>query len=210
MNNKEWLYSLEPHELTEWFDAEHTSNDTLGAKKVVSAESVDANDANAASLKVLSDDTQNVTDDRETAETSNNYEADVTDSREKLEAEIRGKVAYGTSTLLYPPSANKVTQYLPSLSLGTVLGWLDRQAAITDAEWNREVDEHREAVERRANELQEQVDRLTAERDNLAADLLTCNREREQLRKHLGIALDHAHDICALVDIDGNVLDVGD
>jgi chromosome segregation ATPase len=53
-------------------------------------------------------------------------------------------------------------------------------------------------------------ERIKAERDNLAADLLTCNREREQLRKHLGIALDHAHDICSLVDIDGNVLDVGD
>lgn len=67
------------------------------------------------------------------------------------------------------------------------------------------------------DKLQSYVDDATAdyaklvkERDNLADDLLTCNREREQLRKHLGIALDHAHDICALVDIDGNVLDVGD
>lgn len=54
------------------------------------------------------------------------------------------------------------------------------------------------------------IARLNAERDNLAADLLACNREREQLREHLGIALDHAHDICSLVDIDGNVLDVGE
>ena len=54
------------------------------------------------------------------------------------------------------------------------------------------------------------IDALISERDNLADDLLACNREREQLRKHLGIALDHAHDICSLVDIDGNVLDVGE
>ena len=67
------------------------------------------------------------------------------------------------------------------------------------------------------DKLQSYVDDATAdyaklvkERDNLADDLLACNREREQLRKHLGIALDHAHDICSLVDIDGNVLDVGD
>lgn len=67
------------------------------------------------------------------------------------------------------------------------------------------------------DKLQSYVDDVTAdyaklvkERDNLADDLLACNREREQLREHLGIALDHAHDICSLVDIDGNVLDVGD
>jgi chromosome segregation ATPase len=65
-------------------------------------------------------------------------------------------------------------------------------------------------LQRRNDELRTSYDKLKRERDNLAADLLTCNREREQLRKHLGIALDHAHDICSLVDIDGNVLDVGD
>ena len=65
-------------------------------------------------------------------------------------------------------------------------------------------------LQRRNDELRTSYDKLKRERDNLADDLLACNREREQLRKHLGIALDHAHDICSLVDIDGNVLDVGD
>ena len=190
--NQEWLHKLaneSPDELKAWFDADHVDDD--GVSRSNDGVAVEFADFQS---KAQSKMESNLTEQSELL-------SDEADSREKLEAEIRGKVAYGTSTLLYPPSANKVTQYLPSLSLGTVLGWLDRQAAITDAEWNREVDEHREAVERRANELQEQVDRLTAERDNLAADLLTCNREREQLRKHLGIALDHAHDICALVDI---------
>ena len=116
----------------------------------------------------------------------------------------------------------------------TVLEWLDRQAAITAnankelIEWQaatvarlqKEVDtikaandDYRDEVDRlqrRNDELRTSYDKLKRERDNLADDLLTCNREREQLRKHLGIALDHAHDICSLVDIDGNVLDVGD
>ena len=65
-------------------------------------------------------------------------------------------------------------------------------------------------LQRRNDELRTSYDKLKRERDNLADDLLACNQEREQLRKHLGIALDHAHDICSLVDIDGNVLDVGD
>lgn len=74
------------------------------------------------------------------------------------------------------------------------------------AELQAEIDR----LQRRNDELRTSYDKLKRERDNLADDLLACNREREQLRKHLGIALDHAHDICSLVDIDGNVLDGGD
>jgi len=47
---------------------------------------------------------------------------------------------------------------------------------------------------------------LQAQVDNLAADLHTCNREREKLREQLGIALDHAHETLALVDLDGEVV----
>ena len=81
-------------------------------------------------------------------------------------------------------SANVPTDWKPIFSAGAVTGTIEG--------------------------TQKLLKELTAERDNLADDLLACNREREQLRKHLGIALDHAHDICSLVDIDGNVLDVGD
>jgi chromosome segregation ATPase len=108
-----------------------------------------------------------------------------------------------------------------------VIEWLDRQAEITERQYEERVanierqigaikaanDDYRDEVDRlqrRNDELRTSYDKLKRERDNLAADLLTCNREREQLREHLGIALDHAHDICSLVDIDGNVLDVGD
>ena len=46
---------------------------------------------------------------------------------------------------------------------------------------------------------------LIAERDNLAADLQDCERQRERLRQALGTAIDHAHEIMALVDIDKEV-----
>lgn len=154
--NKEFLYSLEPHALTEWFDAEHTSNDTLGAKKVVSAESVDANDANAASLKDSSEDTQNLTD-----------------SREKLEADISEYVHHIAGATLMSDRADE----------SVVHGWLDRQAAITERECCEGCDIKR-ANERQARkihdvceghaELQAQVDELTAERDYWRGQFKRC------------------------------------
>lgn len=208
--NQEWLNQLateSPDKLKAWFDAEH--NDNLAAEKVVSCDAAHSNDANAH-LKASED-------------LSDGF----TDSREKLEADVRSSLGFTTKD---------------------VFEWLDRQAAITAnenkelIEWQaatvarlqKEVDELTDSYEAssraleiltldkaklatQVDKLQSYVDDATAdyaklvkERDNLADDLLACNREREQLRKHLGIALDHAHDICSLVDIDGNVLDVGD
>lgn len=43
MNNKEWLYSLEPSELAEWFESEH-SNDTFSTEKVVKSKPACSND----------------------------------------------------------------------------------------------------------------------------------------------------------------------
>ena len=201
--NQEWLHKLaneSPDELKAWFDAEH--NDNLAAEKVVSGDAAHSNDGNAH-LKASED-------------LSDGF----TDSREKLEADVRSSLGFTTKD---------------------VFNWLDRQEAITEREYMERsgiselqgrVDELREAFDevcKSANVptdwkpifsagavtgtiegTQKLLKELTAERDNLADDLLACNREREQLRKHLGIALDHAHDICSLVDIDGNVLDVGD
>ena len=46
MNNREWLYGMEPSELAAWFDAEHVeSNDGIGPESVVRADSMDANDS---------------------------------------------------------------------------------------------------------------------------------------------------------------------
>ena len=56
------------------------------------------------------------------------------DSRDKLEAEVRSHYAYTVSTLMYPDSLNKKTDMLGHLPVDTVIGWLDRQAAITRRE----------------------------------------------------------------------------
>ena len=236
--NQEWLNQLateSPDKLKAWFDAEH--NDNLAAEKVVSCDAAHSNDGNAH-LKASED-------------LSDGF----TDSREKLEADVREWVD-DIGWL-----SDKETQ------VADFIARLDRQAVITEREhpgltisddeslinWHgknyllqsrvlnaeRERDEfslklkhemelnrdNRNALDleriaelqaeinrlqRRNDELRTSYDKLKRERDNLADDLLACNREREQLRKHLGIALDHAHDICSLVDIDGNVLDVGD
>ena len=66
----------------------------------------------------------------------------VGDTREKLEADIRKLYSYRTSTLIYPTSPKKTTDYIKSVSVDTVLGWLDRQAAITERELNALLEEH--------------------------------------------------------------------
>ena len=61
-----------------------------------------------------------------------NFDATV-DTREKLEADILKYYTHSTSTVMFPPSVNIVTKYI-SVSLDMVLGWLNRQAAITERE----------------------------------------------------------------------------
>jgi len=57
------------------------------------------------------------------------------------------------------------------------------------------------AIDRQNAEIEE----LTAERDNLADDLLTATREREVYRRKCGEMADHAHEMLTLVDFDGEV-----
>lgn len=54
--------------------------------------------------------------------------------------------------------------------------------------------------------LQDVKQELIAERDNLAADLRDCERQREHLRQALGCAIDHAHEVVSLVNLDGEVI----
>lgn len=58
---------------------------------------------------------------------------DGADTREKLEADVRKRYTHTVSTAMWPPSANKHTDMV-SVSIDTVLGWLDRQEAITERE----------------------------------------------------------------------------
>ena len=213
--NQEWLNQLateSPDKLKAWFDAEH--NDNLAAEKVVNDDAVDV-----TTEKRTKTEHDGVAAEHEADNTSNKSSENVTDSREKLEADVYKYIAISIT-----PNKEDDGVLAPYT---TVLEWLDRQAAITNAAWkqlkeswitahdsllieNGELRDEVDRLQRRNDELRTSYDKLKRERDNLADDLLACNREREQLRKHLGIALDHAHDICSLVDIDGNVLDVGD
>ena len=216
--NQEWLHKLaneSPDELKAWFDAEH--NDNLAAEKVVSCDAAHSNDGNAH-LKASEDLSDAFSDSRAQLESL---------MLEKLELqqqvdELQNQVMEKHYELKDANAANKRQSEK-----------IEGVCKLND-ELQRKVDELTDSYEAssraleiltldkaklatQVDKLQSYVDDATAdyaklvkERDNLAADLLTCNREREQLRKHLGIALDHAHDICSLVDIDGNVLDVGD
>ncbi|MBR4687082.1 MAG: hypothetical protein IKP01_02110 [Bacteroidales bacterium] len=198
--NKEFLYSLDPHELTEWFEsehfecptdggeasmmsvdafiAEHTSNDTLGAKKVISGGGVNANDANAASLKDSSDITQNVTDDRETAETYNNSVADVTDSRD---------------------AKNSVT--------GAVVDDNDANVSEHVETANGTADGARAALDAKFAELTAKCYELQAEVDNLRSDLHAARSDAEYYRGKLGDVLDCVCEALRVGTPDASVVD---
>lgn len=115
----------------------------------------------------------------ESAESGASGGGDPDDSREKLEADVRKRYTHTVSTAMWPPSANKHTDMV-SVSIDTVLGWLDRQAAITEREVKLELLGDSEQplttalmasvasnLAEKNGELREQVDELTAERDEL-------------------------------------------
>lgn len=140
--NKEWLYSLDPHALTEWFESEHDSNDTLGAKKVVSVHTGTANDAN------VSEHVETANDTLDGARAALDAKLD---SRAKLEADIHEYVHVIAGATLMDERADEAV----------VHGWLDRQAAITE----REIFDEMPYIRDKMRGLQEQVDVLTYERD---------------------------------------------
>lgn len=114
--NREWLYSLDVADLADWFDAQHVDdNDALTHKSGVRADDACTND-NFMDLDSCTHGMRTF--------------ASETDSREKLEADVRKRYTHTVSTAMWPPSANKHTDMV-SVSIDTVLGWLDRQAAIT-------------------------------------------------------------------------------
>lgn len=193
--NREWLYGLDVADLAAWFDAEHVEpNDGLAPKDGVSDPDGGSNVAYMAQ-----------------------------DSREKLEADVLKYYTHTVSTAMWPPSANKHTDMV-SVSMDDVLGWLDRQAAITEREcesaaWKAN---YRHAMAR-ADKLQGQVNELTAERGEIAeligwrgevdgnsgrpllvpmvAAMCEGSELAAELREKLSQAIGHASDIIALQDL---------
>lgn len=86
-----------------------------------------------------------------------------------------------------------------ALALLAKLGEFDENLDIEDPDyyarcWGGHV--------RTIGRLQHELKRAEAEREAMARDLADCNRQREDLRDRLGIAIDYAHDVIELVNLD--------
>ena len=90
-------------------------------------------DARDMCIDLLTDDDSTIAETESTTESL----SDGADSREKLEADVLKYYTHTVSTAMWPPSANKHTDMV-SVSMDDVLGWLDRQAAITANETNHD------------------------------------------------------------------------
>lgn len=181
--NKEFLYSLDPHALTEWFESEHGSNDTLAAKKVVSVHTGTANDANVSEHV----ETANGTLDGARAA----LEVKI-DSRAKLEADIHEYVHVIAGATLMDERADEAV----------VHGWLDRQAAITQAECERICDTC-EWPSLAAQPDQEAYDMI----DALRSDLHAARSDAEYYRGKLGDVLDCVCEALRVGTLDASVVD---
>lgn len=120
-----------------------------------------------------------------------NDTCDALDSREKLEADA------SELTADYAASGD-----VCDALYGGIVGLLDRQAAITEREAQKRHELFCETCEHVTDEqladFTAQLYELTAERDALADDLLTCNKEREEYRELFSKAITHAHEIVNL------------
>ena len=126
------------------------------------------------------------------------------DSREKLEADVY-KAA---------EEMEEFTHGEKFINTNKILRWLDRQAAITANEVARErYDMERDLIAERDEwktkcETREVAyKQADAERKRYSEQIDELTAERDELREKLSRALGYAHDTLALVDLDGNVYD---
>ena len=152
-----------------------------------------------------------LTDDDSTVESL----SDEADSREKLEADVLKYYTHTVSTAMWPHSANKHTDMV-SVSMDTVLEWLDRQAAITEHEWEIEQAYINGGYKEQIAELTEELDNARAKNRLLKAHIGKMQNgrngwhiravrlqekvdeqtaERDIYREKLSRALDLAHEI---------------
>lgn len=90
---------------------------------------------------------------------------ETTDTREKLEADVRKHITDVTSTVIWPPSANKVTEHVRA-TYEEVIGWLDRQANITARDSGSWRSKYMDLLDER-KELEDQLDELQAKVEEL-------------------------------------------
>ena len=212
-----------------WLLAEHS--DVLKPENGAGAEEADANDANPkadACGRISAEDfAQAMSDGMEKlnaaieshGKTHGFYAFDEMDTREKLEADVRNHVAISITP-------NKPDDGVLA-SVGTVLGWLDRQAAITEREcaerirqleaelnkWRKLTDGIELPDYPMAKFMPKDKDRRIAE---LEAKLRECDEQRieyrdqrdwyrdrlGEFRKKLGDAVWHAQAIERMTEVD--------
>ena len=162
MTNKEWLDYLAhnmPDELAAWFDAEHAESTTSATMQHIGQ----------------------VIEDTVKRGVYGDTAAQDEDSREQLEADVR-KIAdaYNMDTQRHGTERFAHELYYSIIHL------LDRQAAITDAEWESEQAYINGGYKEWIADLEAQIRELTA--------------ERESYREKFGKCIDYADAIHALMD----------
>lgn len=173
MNNRDWLYTMQPRDLARWFDAEHVEpNDNLSPEKGVSEGKADANDAKKVSATPLN--VPNVIK-WQYMDGSEHVQEFAQDSREKL--------LYDASELVAdcaPSGGDCDPMYRAIVEL------LDRQAAITERGLHGKI----RTMQKQNEEHLRLIDDLTAERDEwrkraLQAESKGSNQRLNSLRNTL-------------------------
>lgn len=210
MNNRDWLYTMQPRDLARWFDAEHVEpNDDLPPEKGVSGMDGGSNDACMAQ-----------------------------DSREKLLYDASELVAdcapsggdcdpmYREIIELLDRQAAITERECLERATGELVGW---DCAECAEGLGRELDARCDLLKERIAEMQAKVDGLTAERDQLTnainelqkkqpycynpeqplGTLNTIGRyideltaERDEWRERCGRMLDAAHELARIAEVD--------
>lgn len=220
MNNREWLYSLDVADLADWFDAEHVENQELALDGDTAA--LEAEYGKGGLVGGSFCDTPEQGEVVMPLESWREYlgtESENEDSCDKLEADVR-KIAeaYNMDTQRHG------TERFAHELYHSIIHLLDRQAALTDAEWDDELEQLHMGYKPLIDGLQAQVDELTAERDmlenerdNLEAKCDGWNKHvmaienaykealqwRDEYRSKFGKCIDYADAIHALMDDEG-------
>ena len=194
MNNREWLYSLDVADLSDWFDAEHVESPT------------------SATMQHIGQVIENTVKRGVYGDT----EPQDADSRERLEADAKRYIKYAADYAYEDVLWAGETFTLHD----AVIELLDRQAAITlakDEAYCQECNGDYYKLQDERDELKGQVftlkcecDDLENERDKLQEQLhigweceCRLQAERERYRSKFGKCLDYADAIHALMDDEG-------
>lgn len=184
--NGEWLFSKPFDEQVAWMNAEHVQQPVADASERITkqAEMLHMPESHeSAAMQQIGQVIENTIKRGVYGDT----DAQNADSREKLEADV------------YKAAEDMEMFYNGERFIDTrkIIGWLDRQAAITShqwesyhngmmCEWMAKTDELQAITDERWNKYI--AEHLRA--DTLADDLLTANRQREQYRKKLSNVMD--------------------